>query len=940
MEFERWSVAGPDELRFRVALDELRVAACKQAMMRDNLSKLRRSSMAAEIKEFSGIIAQGVCGVVEMSLSDQFRPMRRCVFSGFAMCCAAALIGCGGTEEPATSDATPSAESTNGSSGSAMPGASAMPGGAEANGAGGAGVAMESAPGMGGAPGMGSAPGGGVMMSGAPGMSGAMPGGSGGHGAEGASPAMSGAPGMAGMPAGYDGGEQNGGYGGGQAPAVTLRPESFDAWTDADFLSAARERDPRVLDAIDFKVKSAPGDASVAVLLTSLLDLPPLPAQANANGAASGYPGMSGAPGSGSSFPGSSSFGAGSSGSAPPTETTMPMGPSSSAPGSGAQRPKLSSPAAASPQSSLGKPMNEHFRDSETGSRVAIDSVSAMILEAAVTYMPQGAAVGAVAGGVPGRIEGLTGQASGSATTPKGMPSAAMPGGAMPGGAMPGGAMPGGMNPTGGYPGGEYPGGDGQLGNGPPNAGQLQDRLLVSKVVDGLIANNSQEAWQSVFGIVEATVKTPLPNAANCEIVVERLVHNMDSNPEVIQPVILAFLDSDSATQLPPESRSACLRMLAAISATQTDALTGFAMTETPPAAAPGGASGFPGSGGEGESGSSGAAPGFPGMSGAGGFPGMNGPGGDAAAPRNSLLPQVSLELDVVEKGANFLWSPKSIAAIVGQLEKATDLTTASDVLLLASTIPGADVRNAICETFIRLHPSGSDGLNASGFFSEVHDPAMVVILKALPRTRPSKEAPGTMDSWTSGTESLVLALRDELKRTSGSMKPYTGTLPVKLHKNATAEVSVMLQIPGGTPDQSPDSIPAPTTVYYTRTSFAPVRKNDTKDLTAHYEGRTSGYSRQDETRGVMWIEGVKALPNGHRRTLDVIIEKAGGGGANQQMGFGGGGSPGGMMETGPGPGGGGGVQSGNYTVEIIVVDTIDPKNASPAGITQAAATP
>ncbi|MEJ7593087.1 MAG: hypothetical protein WKF77_16190 [Planctomycetaceae bacterium] len=741
---------------------------------------------------------------------------------------------------------------------------------------------------------------------------------------------------MAGMPAGYAGGvspvggAQSGvnagdGYAGGQVAAKTPRPDTFDAWTDADFVSAAREHDPRVLDAIDFKVKSAPGDGSVAVLLTSLLDLPPSPTQTSPIGAASGYPGMNGATGSGSSipgssYPGSSYPGTGSSGSSPPPgSATMPPGANATpVPGTSGSAP-ISSPRSlpsSAPQSSLGRPKNEDVCDTATDPRGAIDSVSAMILEAAVTYMPQGAAVGAVSGAVPGRLEGLAGQAPGNYQPPGGNSAGAMPPG-----------YPGGGNPSGEYPGSGYATGDGLGVNGPSSAGQLQDRLLVSKVVDGLIANNSQEAWQSVFGIVAGTVKTPLPAVASCEIVVERLVQNMDSNPDVIQPVLLAFLDN--ATQIPPASRTACMRMLAAISATQTDQLTGFAMTETPPAAAPGGISGFPGAATNGSD-LAGAGSAYPGMAGAEGYPGMSGPNANAAVTIKSSLPQVTLDPDVAAKGANFLWSPKTIDSIISQLGKTTDLTAASDVLLLASTIPGAVVRNAIYETFMRLHPSGSDGLNASGLFSDVHDPGVLVILKALPRIRPSKEASGTMDSWTSGTESLVLALRDELKRTCGSMKPYTDTLPVKLHKNATAEVAVMMQIPAGTTEPSPDAIPAATTVYYTRTSFTPQKKRDTDDLTAHYEGRTSGYSRPDMARGVMWIEGVKALPNGHRRTLDVIIQK---GGASGQMGFSGG-------PVGAESGYGGGGASGSYTVEIIVVDTVDPKTASPAASTQAEASP
>jgi hypothetical protein len=91
-----------------------------------------------------------------------------------------------------------------------------------------------------------------------------------------------------------------------------------------------------------------------------------------------------------------------------------------------------------------------------------------------------------------------------------------------------------------------------------------------------------------------------------------------------------------------------------------------------------------------------------------------------------------------------------------------------------------------------------------------------------------------------------------------------------------------------------------------------------------------------------MWIEGVKALPNGHRRTLDVIIQKGGAGGANPQMGFGG--APGSGFAGAPGGGeagfGGGGGASGSYTVEIIVVDIVDPKTSSPAATTQAATKP
>ncbi len=646
-----------------------------------------------------------------------------------------------------------------------------------------------------------------------------------------------------------------------QLVAPTLRPDNVEVWTNADFLSAAREHDPKILEAIDFKVKSAPGDASVAVLLTQLLD------------------------------PSAS------------TSATNPEGTTSQdVPPETPTDPGTAPPLEVGPQSSLRTTIDFNFNIAIVESSVAVDSVSAMFLESTVMYMPEGAAVGAIAGGVQERIAGSSGKnqermaddESGQSRPAKSRREEREE---EERGTTGAGQL---QNAAGrGTPGG----------NPAPVAGQLQDRELVERVVDGLMTNNSQDAWQSVYGIVAGTVTTPLSAELNCEIVIERLIRNMESIPDVVQPVILTFLDS--ATPIPPERRRACMRMFSAVSATQIDRLTGFTDTEQPPDRAPGGANGFAGAA---------AASGAMGR-GLGrsrdrdedeqGFiaPPVSKSNSSAAAPGLSTLPVLSLEPEVVARGAKFLWSPKVVAAIVSQLENATDLSSASDLILLASTIPVTKVRHAIFATFLRLHASGSGGLSGSGLFNEVHDPAFLVILKSLPRTRPLKDAPGVMDSWTSGTETLVLALLEELRRTSSSLKPYIDTLPVKLHKNATADMSVVLEIPAVADEENTEAVPASTVVYYTRTDFTPQRPRDIEDLTNHYEGRTGGFSRPDQEKGVMWIEGVKVLPDGHRRSFDVVIQKAGSGSAGS-----------------------------SFSVEIIVVDTIDPKNASPAGNSQASA--
>lgn len=935
-----------------------------------------------------------------VTLEQAYSPYYSVRFLG-AFCLSAALMGCGGGDS--AGDSTGAATGTDTTT--PYTGAPEMAGGGGAAMSGGSPTPSSSGHGSDGTAGAGGAPSSG-MMSGPPGaMSGGMAGGmaggmpGGGSSAHGSAGPGSAGPGYAGSDyAGTD--PSAGGYPGGYGQSAVnaapkpARPAEFSAWTDNDFIAAVEERDERVLAAIDFKVKASPGDPSVALLLTRMLGAAPLDTDVGARAAANGmngggvdgYPGAyPGAAGAAGAYPGAMSPGAGmppsSEGHGAPGRSPGVAAPGTLSPGGS---PGLSPPGGVAPQSrsirdlpSWERHENVALLPAATTFNSAVDSVSAMILEASVSYMPQGAGVGAISGQMPGRIEGATGQSSptpgaaghaapGASSPGMGVPpgSSATPGGAghgvgssgllsPPMGSGPGGAMPGAAG--GGYPGGGYPGdASGYPGAGAaPNIGNLKERELIERIVDGLIINNTQDAWQTVFGIVAGTVATVLDDITNCEIVVQRLIHNMDNNPGVIQPIILTLLDG--STPLPPQSRDACIRTLAAISAAQTAQFTGFAPVDVPQAAAGGLAGGYPGAAGGGYmppgEGAYPGMPGGPGMSssgltgppamgsqpgmsgppgGLGGYPGMAGFGGNTAAVAKSLLPELNLKSDVILKGAIFLWSPKATAAVVKQLESATDLASASSAVLLASTMPNHEIRHAACECFLRLHDSGSDALNSTGMFSGVHDPGMLVVLKSLPRTKPSKESAGTMDSWTTSSQSLVLALRDELKKSSGNLKQCDEkSLPVKLHKNAVAEVCVMLQFPPASSEPSTPGAPSATQVYYARTTFTPQKKNDQADLVDHYETRASGFQRPDQAKGILWIEGMKSLPNGHRRSMDVVIQQASNAGAG---GFGDGGAPGGY---GAGPGGGGGA-GGTYSVEIIVVDTMDPKSLNPSGTEQA----
>jgi hypothetical protein len=210
----------------------------------------------------------------------------------------------------------------------------------------------------------------------------------------------------------------------------------------------------------------------------------------------------------------------------------------------------------------------------------------------------------------------------------------------------------------------------------------------------------------------------------------------------------------------------------------------------------------------------------------------------------------------------------------------------------------------------------------------------MLAVLKALPRERPQSSrnaganvsavaSPGA--SWTSATQETVLSLRDRLRKAADDPAlAYTGQQPVRLHRGGVAEKSIAVMLPGDSADLLGDAAPSPTKVYYTRLRVAPQSALQQKDIADHYETRTKGLKRM-VGQGMLWYDGVKRNSNGTRTTMDVVIEQA-------QAASGGGGFSGGP--GGPGGGGGGAAQ---FTIEIIVVETRDPKDP-PAAASVAAA--
>ena len=186
------------------------------------------------------------------------------------------------------------------------------------------------------------------------------------------------------MSGGPPGGMPGGNFpGAGGTVVMTARPDAYSDWTDQNFLDAVREQDPRVLEAIDDRVNSAPGDQAVAELLASLFGVSTVSTGTVSTG--SGYPGQGNA---GRSYPG-----AGGLPGAPPNGTAPPASPPAEPPrrkkslsgGSGA-----GAAGGAAPQTRITIPRPRS---------IAVDSLSVMLAESVTAYVPQGAGVGALAGG-------------------------------------------------------------------------------------------------------------------------------------------------------------------------------------------------------------------------------------------------------------------------------------------------------------------------------------------------------------------------------------------------------------------------------------------------------------------------------------------------------------------------------------------------------------
>lgn len=616
-------------------------------------------------------------------------------------------------------------------------------------------------------------------------------------------------------------------------PAVVPRGADVSVWTETDFETAVRERDARVVDAINTVVRSKPNDVSVAKLLTRLLAVSLEQTSAVPNGQQ-----PSGSSGAAVSSPTVT----GNSGGAGNASEVLGRGNASEASGSGNRSEETPSRS----RSRRGDDDDDQSLLMPTGDPAkTLISQLAMLCSIRLSSSFAGILLFEKEDTVPGSEPGVVGDGSGGDDE------------------------------------GMFSGGGNSPGQRPQNTAfpALDLKVFVERVVSGLMDNNTAESWQTVRSILTQETRTPLNDDETCSVVVFSLLRRLQTSQTTVVPVLNSLIDG--SLNLPTANRVRVLKIMTSVSAAATDRLTGIGSKRSSSAGAPGVPSG------------SGAVISLREGRRSDDDDFQSPPSAASPVVAVTPLPVVDLDDAAILRAAAFLWSPVNVQNLVAKLQQTDDAALAFDLLNFCATIPLQSSRKGVYGQLMKAHAANDEKYLNSGLFDEyLHDPGMLVILKSLPRSRSvsrSKSDKQAPDSWTQAAGKAVLRFRDQLRIASSTLPEYEGQPAVKIHKGATLEKTVMISLPSDAVEFPVEARPADTNIYYTRAKFSPANAKEQSQIVDHYEERTGAKRRYDPQRQITWFDGIKAQSGGKRRSVDVVIQAAGSG---PQVGGQGGNSP------------------------------------------------
>lgn len=263
-----------------------------------------------------------------------------------------------------------------------------------------------------------------------------------------------------------------------------------------------------------------------------------------------------------------------------------------------------------------------------------------------------------------------------------------------------------------------------------------------------------------------------------------------------------------------------------------------------------------------------------------------------------------------------------------------------SNVLMIAATIPSNAMRVLLKQVLDKTWRSGPQILEQAGLTTQtVWDPALLITVKMLPwdnksatgpRGRPTNGVPqdiggGPEQGWEATVQKMIKYLCDNLATASynlGQAATDEG-FPVKVHKDAQVTARFDLDWPKGAPEGLKGVQVDPLRVHFLRIE-QPLQVQ--KTLT-HYR-RQAKSAKERQTTSYVWFDRVSSseVP-GVTRSVDILITQQGAGGAAEMGGM----QPG--VQPGTGQPKAAGQNEMPLVIDILVIETGTPTapEAAPA---------
>ena len=746
-------------------------------------------------------------------------------------------------------------------------------------------------------------------------------------------------PGGGGAPAG---GQRRGGAAPVQGPPP--RPEDFAKWTVKHFKDSVRERDVKAEEAVKWLGENKPDDAT-AGLLVEMLALLNEPAKEPPAGIRGGSPAGGrrgpGAPGGGRRGP----TAPGGGGRSP----SVPGGPPAGGGGAGGAVAGLNDAV-----------LKETILAALSG-RMSSTLLASMVVQQQGYPGGQNGPPEGYPGGQNGPPEGYPGGQNGppegypgGQNGPPGRLSQAESDGMQEGyprwpEGYPGG---GGMQegPPEGYPGAGgmqegYPGAGQGSSSGPPGAGgglaggrrsggnasgansgayahfgTMNVDEFIKTTIGVLLKLDTPRAWDAVDKMLTGAFELPSGGTDVSSVLMAQLISGYGGENHPSHTLITDSMNG--------ANRDALLSTLTGYAMTSADRLLGLNANTAVAGANQGrgrgrGLNGGGGSRGPAFGGGGSRGPAFGGGGSRGpaapGGGGQNSPPPPAGAPITMNATPKQMEEGEMKKITSLLFNEDFGGQVVDGLSSAGSPADVPQLLALASSLPTTAVRRAQYQMLSNARKQGPQSLIDAGFFTKVaHDPGLLVTLKSLPRERGESLV---QKQWDDAHVDAVMAFRDRLKtaaRGAGALEVRKPT-PMTLHKGYAGHVAASLhkKWPRDVGGMIGSMEPGATEVRYIRLEVPDPDKNG-KKIIDHYKKGSKTSEEYDNTRRHYWFSRVRDIRNSPlRRSVDILIT---------QGRSGGGGAPAGGAGAGFAGGGGGGGNS-VIIVEIISVDTANPRD-------------